>query len=387
MQKPVITLKPKFHKQAEQILICFDYNESIIDLVRTIPDRKWSQSLQCWYVKRSMEVVQTIKKVLHSYSVDDTELRKTPPIKIQHNTSLLNEAQKDILNGFYKYLRGKRYSKSTIDTYTHLTADFLAYYHKETIADLNNRHVELYIEDVYIRRQYSISKQRQFISALKIFNRFYPSIAIEELLLVRPKRDKVLPTVLSLEEVVQVISVTKNLKHRAIIALIYSCGFRISELIKLELSHIDISRRQITIKNAKGRKDRYVIIAESFLPLLHNYLSTYKPKRYFAEGQNGGTYSAESIRAFLKKSCKLALIKKRVTPHTLRHSYATHLLEQGTDIRYIQSLLGHSKPETTMIYTHVAKKDLLAISSPLDHAVKQIMDAQKQKEKVGISRT
>jgi len=387
MENRIITLKPKYHNKEEQILICFNYNQAIINLVRTIPGRKWSASLQKWYVKRSSENLQNIRKKFHAYTIDDSILKKSPPITTFHNTSQLTAEQKAILNGFYKYLRGKRYSQSTMDTYTFLTADFIAYYHKELVDSLNNRHAELYIEDIYIRRQYSISKQRQFISALKIFKNYYPAIPLEELLLVRPKRDKKLPTVLSLEEVIQIISVTKNLKHRAIIAIIYSCGLRISELIHLELSHIDIARRQITIKNAKGRKDRYVIIAESFLPLLNNYLITYRPKRYFAEGQNHGKYSSESVRAFLKKTCRLAQIKKRVTPHTLRHSYATHLLEQGTDIRYIQALLGHAKPETTMIYTHVAKKDLLAISSPLDHAVKQIMDARKQKEKVGISGT
>ncbi len=387
MENIIITLKPKYHNKAEQILICFDYNQAVIQLVRTIPGRKWSASLQKWYVIRSSENLQNIRKKFHAYTIDDSILKKSAPIKVFHNTSQLTTEQKAILNGFYKYLRGKRYSQSTIDTYTFLTADFIAYHHKELVDSLNNRHAELYIEDIYIRRQYSISKQRQFISALKIFKNYYPTISLEELLLVRPKRDKKLPTVLSLEEVIQIISVTKNLKHRAIIAIIYSCGLRISELINLELSHIDIARKQITIRNAKGRKDRYVIIAESFLPLLRNYLSTYRPKRYFAEGQNHGKYSSESVRAFLKKTCNLAQIKKRVTPHTLRHSYATHLLEQGTDIRYIQALLGHAKPETTMIYTHVAKKDLLAISSPLDHAVKQIMDARKQQEKVGISGT
>ncbi|MDO6597135.1 tyrosine-type recombinase/integrase [Oceanihabitans sp. 2_MG-2023] len=388
MQNTIITLKPKYHHKEEQILICFPYDEAAIQLVRTIAGRKWSKSLQSWYVKRSSESLETIKKVLHKYIIDDSILKNSTPIKTYHYSTLLTKDQKKILNGFYKYLKGKRYSQSTLNTYTFLTADFLAYYHKEEINGLSNRHVELYIEDIYIKRQYSISKQRQFISALKLFKRYYPNISIEELLLVRPKRDKKLPTVLSLEEVIKIISVTKNLKHRAIIALIYSCGLRISELINLELSHIDIERRQLTIKNAKGRKDRYVIIADSFLPLLHNYLNTYKPKIYFAEGQkNENKYSPESIRAFLNKNCKLAQIKKRVTPHTLRHSYATHLLEQGTDIRYIQALLGHSKPETTMIYTHVAKKDLLAIASPLDHAVKQIMETRKQQGKVGISRT
>ncbi|MFD2823951.1 site-specific tyrosine recombinase/integron integrase [Lacinutrix iliipiscaria] len=386
MKKPIITLKSKRHHNVEQIVICFKYDDKIIDLVKTIPGRKWSLSLKSWYVKHSPKALQIIKNTLKDYTINDYILESNHKKQEYHHTTSLTKGQKTIINYFKKYLRGKRYSESTIETYTFLVADFIAYYYKNRIEDLTNRHVERYIEDIYIKRLYSISKQRQFISALKVFKQFYPNIKIEALELVRPKRNKQLPTVLSLEEVIQIISVTKNLKHRAIIALIYSCGFRISELINLELNHIDIDRRQITIKNSKGRKDRYVIIAESFLPLLHNYLHTYKPKKYFAEGRNEGKYSPESIRAFLRTSCRTAEIKKRVTPHTLRHSYATHLLEQGTDLRYIQSLLGHAKPETTMIYTHVAKKDLLAIQSPLDHAVKHIMETQKDKTKLGISR-
>lgn len=253
------------------------------------------------------------------------------------------------------------------------------------MSELSNRAIEAYIEDVYIRRKYSISKQRQFISALKIFKNFNPSLPYESLELIRPKKDRYLPTVLSKSEIIQLIRVTKNLKHRAIIAMIYSCGFRISELINLELRDIDINRRQILIKNSKGRKDRYVIVAESFLPLLNNYIHTYMPKVYFVEGQNDQNYSAASVRQFLRKSCKLANIHKRVTPHTLRHSYATHLLEDGIDLRYIQELLGHSRPETTMIYTHVAKKDLLKIKSPLDIAVKQYINTDNPNPKLTIS--
>ncbi len=385
MKKAVIRLKPKYHNRAEQILIYFDYNKSIIDLVRTIPNRKWSQTYRCWYVERSKESLKSIQKILHNYSIDDTEIVNTPRLKIEHSVNLLTQNQRSILNHFFRYLKGKRYSKSTVDTYSFLIADFLAYYHKLPIDMLTNKSIELYIEEVYIKRRYSISKQRQFISALKIFKTFYPDVAYEAIELVRPKKDRYLPTVLSKQEVIKLIRVTKNLKHRAIIAMIYSCGFRISELINLELRDIDINRSQILIKNSKGRKDRYVIIAESFLPLLHNYISTYVPKRYFVEGHNDKKYSPESVRHFLRKSCKLAKIYKRVTPHTLRHSYATHLLEDGIDLRYIQALLGHSKPETTMIYTHVAKKDLLSITSPLDIAVNQYINTDKQKQKLVIS--
>ena len=169
-------------------------------------------------------------------------------------------------------------------------------------------------------------------------------------------------------------------------ALLYSAGMRISEIIQLELRHIDIDRRQINIKQAKGRKDRNVMLAESFIPLLGNYLATYRPKKYFIEGVNGTLYSPTSIRAFLKKSCKRAGITKQVTPHTLRHTYATHLIENGVGLRHVQELLGHSKPETTMIYTHVAQKDLLSIKSPLDTAVSKLLKTDKTQQNLSLSR-
>jgi site-specific recombinase XerD len=128
------------------------------------------------------------------------------------------------------------------------------------------------------------------------------------------------------------------------------------------------------------------MMAKSSIPLLNNYLNTYRPKRYFVEGRNkGAKYAAVSIRTFLKRSCYSAKITKRVTPHTLRHSYATHLLENGVDLRYIQELLGHSKPETTMIYTHVAVKDLLEIESPLDKIVKSMINSDNSKKKPLLS--
>lgn len=385
MEHPQITLQLRHHRKAERILIYFKYDMDIINLVRKIPNRAWSITLKCWHVRYSKTALDHIHQILSKYRIDDSALVISSALHHKFSTHALTPKQNELMYKFSKYLKGKRYSESTINTYSLLVSDFLGFYHNKQVEDLSNRSVELYIEDIYIKRKYSISKQRQFISALKVFKMFYPSTAIDDLALIRPKRDRRLPTVLSKEEIIRVIQVTKNLKHRAIIAIIYSCGFRISELINLELRDIDISRRQIIVKNAKGRKDRYVIIADSFLPLLRNYVSTYVPQTYFVEGQNGKKYSPESVRKFLRKSCRLARISKRVTPHTLRHSYATHLLEDGIDLRYIQELLGHVKPETTMIYTHVAKKDLLAIKSPLDIAVKEYMSTEKQHPKVVIS--
>ena len=178
---------------------------------------------------------------------------------------------------------------------------------------------------------------------------------------------------------------TQNLKHRAVIGLLYSGGLRIGELLQLKLNALDFDRGILNIRQGKGRKDRTVSMSEVIKPLLLNYIHTYKPKVYFIEGRDGSTYSATSVRQFLKKSCKAAGITKDVTPHSLRHSYATHMLENGVDIRYIQELLGHAKPETTMLYTHVAQKDLTQISNPLDVLVKQLTENAKGNKKVLLS--
>lgn len=378
---PTIFLEQKVHRKKSQLLVRFSYHDRLIALIRSMDGSYWSKSLQTWYVNYSEENVQAILTTFNGVTkVDTSKLPKKQLFKRN-----LTEKQKTFLNTFYLFLKGKRYSKSTIETYTFFVADFINFHSKTPLEDLTNRDVELFIEKVFLERNYSISTQRQFISALKIFTIFYPNTKINDLVLERPKKSRKLPSVLSQEEVLRIIASTQNLKHRAILALIYSCGLRISELINLQLTDFYIERKQLIIKNGKGRKDRYISLADSFIPLLSNYYYSYKPKTYFVEGQKGGKYSAESVRHFLRKSCVKANIKKTVTPHTLRHSYATHLLENGVDIRYIQSLLGHAKPETTMIYTHVKRKDLMEIQNPLDIALQKLNKEDKANKKLVLS--
>ncbi|MBO6606652.1 site-specific integrase [Psychroserpens sp.] len=283
-----------------------------------------------------------------------------------------NDHQRNILNGYFKYLKGKRYSRRTIDTYLYLIADMVEFYRDHGVETLNDRDIELFIEHKVTGERFSISTQRQFMSALKLFVTYFPNTEIAHLEMPRRIKGRKLPEVLSIEEVLRLIQVTHNLKHRTILAMLYSCGLRIGELLELRLADIHFERKQIQIRNAKGRKDRYVVLAESMMPLLSNYLMSYAPNEYLIEGQTGHKYSASSVRKFLKRSCKLAKIDRPITPHTLRHSYATHLLEQGIGIRHIQDLLGHSRPETTMIYTHLTRKDLLNVASPLDTALRSI---------------
>jgi len=382
LQHPTIFLEEKIHRKNNQLLIKFEYDETLISLVRTVNGASWSKSLKAWYLISTAENLSMILKLFKNVTkVDVSKISKKTPFKRD-----LTDEQKKLLNQFYLFLKGKRYSQSTIQTYTFFIADFINFHTKIPLKELSNRAVELFIETVFMERNYSVSSQRQFISALKIFTVFCPQTKIHNLSLERPKKSRILPSVLSQEEVLRIIQYTQNIKHRAILTLLYSCGLRIGELINLKLIDFHIDRKQLIVKKGKGRKDRYVSLADSFLPLLSNYYYSYKPTIYFVEGQNGGKYSAESIRSFLRKSCKKAGIRKPVTPHTLRHSYATHLLENGVDLRYIQTLLGHSKPETTMIYTHVQRKDLMEIQNPLDVALQKFNKINKDKQKVVLSR-
>lgn len=378
---PSIYLEKKFHRKENRIILHFPFDNTLIDHVRTIKGATWSKTLKAWYVKDSKKNLDTISVLFKNIATIDTS-KITKKALFKRN---LTEAQKKLLNSYYLFLKGKRYSKSTINTYTFFIADFINFHTKTPLEELTNRDVELFIETVFIERNYSISSQRQFISALKTFTVFCPQTIIDNLSLERPKKSRSLPNVLSQEEVLSIIQLTKNLKHRAIIVLLYSSGLRIGEVTGLLLKNIDIQRKQIKVEGGKGRKDRFVVLATSYLPLLQNYLTTFKPARYFIEGPIGKKYSESSIRKFLFKSVQKAGISKKVTPHTLRHSYATHLLENGVGLRHIQELLGHAKPETTMIYTHVAKKDLLDIQSPLDTILLNLTKNDNREQKFLLS--
>ncbi len=383
-----VLLKKVKHRNKVRLLLVFAYNDFIISKIKKIDGYLWSKTLRGWYTDFTDENVNFIKQTLKNdvafkldNSVYDNQLKDV----VLRPEKLVSAEIGVVLQSYSNYLKGKCYSESTVKTYTSFVSDFFTYLKDMPLNTVTNRDVEKFIEDVFIPRKYSISTHRQFVSAIKLLKAFYPECKIEELQLKRPKKSMILPTVLSKEEVVDLLRYTKNLKHRAILAMIYSAGLRISELLSLQLAHIDVDRRQILVKNSKGRKDRNVILAESIIPLMNNYLMSYHPDRYFVEGKPFQPYSAESIRAFLHRASKIAKIGKRVTPHTLRHSYATHLLENGIDLRYIQELLGHAKPETTMIYTHVTKKDLMKIESPLDLALKSMVDTDKNNKNIRLS--
>ena len=183
----------------------------------------------------------------------------------------------------------------------------------------------------------------------------------------RPKRAKVLPNVLSKEEIKLILNAHSNIKHKTMLSLIYSCGLRRSELINLKIADIDSNRNIVIIRQAKGKKDRIAPLSPKILEMLREYYVAYKPSIWLFEGQNGNEqYSDQSLQSVLKQALVKVKITKPVSLHWLRHSYATHLLESGTDLRYIQELLGHNSSKTTEIYTHVSTKSIQQIKSPFD---------------------
>lgn len=398
MKREVILSRGVIRHQ-QMLFVRFSYDQQLIDIARHL-GTFWSADKRVWYAPFSKQMIHDAQRAFGRYTrvesigmelpAIDSPKKQSPDQLVKRvrgiHAKKLSAEDKAHLRGYVKYLRGKVLSESTVRTYYIHILDFTIYLKGKPIKELVNRDVEQFVEDVCVKRRYSVSTHRQVISAMKQFVSLHPECGIENLSLERPRKSRFLPTVLSKQEVIDLLRNTRNTKHKAVLALLYSSGLRIGELINLELNDIDVDRRQIFVRSGKGRKDRYVIMAESFRQLFHNYLMTYRPLKYFVEGNSPGhQYAPVSVRSFLKRSCKLARIHKKVTPHTLRHSYATHLLEQGVDLRYIQELLGHSRPETTMIYTHVSKKDMLKIESPLDTLIKQMSAPQNKNNNPSLS--
>jgi site-specific recombinase XerD len=263
----------------------------------------------------------------------------------------------------------KEYSPNTIRTYHAMFIRFLNHFKRysfEQINDMDVAQINAYHALLKASNKYSVSYINQSVNAV----RFYYVEVLRKLVQMegvdRPQRGFVLPKVLSEAEVEAIFDKVRNIKHRAMLMMMYAGGLRISEVLQLKIKDIQGERKMIYIQGGKGNKDRYTVLSDKLLILLREYYKAYRPKEYLFEGQYGGAYSAESIRSVLKRAIEESNLNKRVTPHMLRHSFATHLLERGTDLRYIQEMLGHESTKTTEIYTHVSKKQISKIISPAD---------------------
>jgi integrase/recombinase XerD len=335
------------HRNERRISIAFDWRDVEMKArIKSISGARWSQTLRSWHIP------------------DTPENRTLFDIPLQ---VVLQEDQVERIELFIGWMRSKRYSENTIHTYRDALKTFLLFYHEKSIEDITEQDLIVFNNEYILRQKLSSSYQNQVVNAVKLFFHSVEKKSMNPDLIHRPRREKLLPNVLSKQEVQEILSALPNIKHRTMLCLIYSCGLRRGELLHLKPADIDSHRGIIIIRQSKGKKDRIVPLSEKVLIMLRQYYACYKPKVWLFEGQQAGTsYDERSLASVLKNALKRTTIRKPVTLHWLRHSYATHLLESGTDLRYIQELLGHNSSRTTEIYTHVSTHNILKIKSPLD---------------------
>ena len=268
---------------------------------------------------------------------------------------------------FERLLAIKRYSPATIKTYGGLLTSFQSFVGSELpIHDLETTALLNQVLRIVEAKKYTYSSHKQLISAIALYLKEIHRRSVDFSPVYPTRRPQPLPEILSTGEVKAILSASRNLKHRAMLTLVYALGLRSGELISMKITDIDGGRKVVHLKGAKGKKDRVLPLPDTLRDLLREYYLAYQPQDYLFNGQKHATYSPQSLRKVFAAACQKADIRKKVTLHSLRHAYATHLLEAGTDVRVIQQLLGHNSIRTTMIYTHVAANNLLKVPSPLD---------------------
>ncbi len=372
----LVTIEHLWHDEKPRVFIKFKYNQVVINSLKKELSATWSNKQRGWYINDTLNAEESIITCLQNlginYEVVNTyQPLNAPVIKVplKPADTLLHLTEGKLKKiGQYKFwLKSKRYSESTIKTYVDSLTTFLRYFANKEIEQITNDDVIEFNNNYILKNEFSSSFQNQVVNAVKLFYKVMENKSINIDLIHRPKKEKTLPNVLSKEEVKLILNAHGNIKHKAMLSLMYSCGLRRSELLNLTLQNIDSKRGLILIKQAKGKKDRVVPLSEKVLELLRSYYMAYKPKEWLFEGQSGkGQYDERSLASVLKQALEKSKITKPVSLHWLRHSYATHLLEAGTDLRYIQEILGHSRSTTTEIYTHVSNKNIQKIVSPFD---------------------
>lgn len=370
-----ITLKHLVIQQERMIGLLFYPDKVIHALVKQLPKPQWSEKYKMVVLVNTPQNLNLVFELFkgtawintHYFYTNKPLNKGSAPLSIQSfRERPLKKGWKYCSEEYYQKLEIRRYSLNTAKVYIPMFEQFINHFPEvDNPMKLSEQDVKQYIQTL-VQSKKSDSYINQSINAIKFYyevvkempNRFYQ---VE-----RPIKRERLPEVLSKNEVKEMIKCTLNIKHRAIISLLYSAGLRRGELLNLKVKDIDSDRMTIFIHNGKGGKDRYTLLSTTILSDLRHYYKVYKPEKWLFEGANARQYSGASVLKIVRKAAKKAKIQKHVVPHMLRHSFATHLLENGTDLRYIQVLLGHNSLKTTEIYTHVAVDAISAIRNPLD---------------------
>lgn len=332
------------------------YDQKLIDKIRSLGKARWNPERKLWIVQKSTVTLEALKKLL----------------EIQEPITPTGLKPQQMIGEVLKALRVKGYSQRTIKCYKSHLQIYLNHCQQLNADPSSSVTINNYIYDCLEIRKCSHSFANQAVNAIKQYLKVAGECP-EVMALSRPKKESTLPKVLSGQEVLKILGALSNKKHRLLLSITYSSGLRVSEVCRLKPSDINFERRTIRIEQGKGRKDRISILSEQCARLLAEYIMEYRPGQWLFEStEPDGHISDRTAQRVFKNALQASGIKKPVGIHSLRHSFATHLLENGTDIRYIQELLGHQSSKTTEIYTHVTTRDLCRISSPLD----KLLDSQ-----------
>jgi site-specific recombinase XerD len=390
-----ITLKPLLHREQECIGIYFENDAGLNGAIRKNAGARWSLTNKCWYVPLSKENYNKLffalrgkaeiqnselKKYLETKKPVSTKIEPFPTEQKQLRTvikkgrgstvkatDLIWPNNKHVLPDMEKHLRLKGYSASTMKTYTNEVGAFLKTIKNHPAATFDTKRLKDYLNYCAAELKMNEYTLHSRMNALKFY--FEQVLKREKFFwnIPRPKKPLQLPKVLSREEIAALLKTIGNLKHKAMIMLGYGCGLRVSEITGLRITDIDEDRRLLIIRKGKGKKDRVISLSPALLVMLREYKINYKPQGFLFEGQYAGTaYSIRSLESIIHAAKEKAGIKKAGSMHMLRHSFATHLLDKGTDVVFIQKLLGHNDIKTTLRYLHVTNKDILNILSPIE---------------------
>lgn len=403
-----VTLQPFEHKGQECIGIYFSRQQVLNKAVKTIPGTKWTNTFKCWYVPLGRDsynqiagaftTVATIdNKALRAWLVEKKKASPSAliglpvaasvvpsckPVLVQRaplpkrvkkqQPVVIHPINAHILPKMSELIILKGYSDNTEKTYLSEMSQLLQTLGKSAADGLTPELIKRYL--VYCSEKLKLEENtlHSRINALKFY---YEQILGREKFfweIPRPKKPFLLPKVISEEKILEGLLAVKNLKHRTILLLAYSAGLRVSEAVSIKVAEINSDRMQIFLNGAKGKKDRLVTLSNTILILLREYYKIYKPKEWLFEGENHNEhYSTRSAQQIFKAAYKKLQMPAKCSFHSLRHSFATHLLENGTDITYIQKLLGHNDIKTTLRYTHVTNRDASKIESPLDKIMRK----------------
>jgi site-specific recombinase XerD len=345
-----------------------------LEKVKNIHGRRWNAEYIAWEVPYTQLTIRFVKQYLNGvvhwmFTPDDNlperlEVLESKP-KIQKET-FVPARYEAAVQALEQTLMLKRYSWRTIKSYKNCFRQFIRHYDDIKPSQITRKQMDAYIFMLIKERNISESHQSQILSAIKMF--YGVTIQQEEKVhkLFLPKKTQKLPKVLTEQEVTYLLRAVDNLKHRCILMLIYSAGLRLGELINLRLVELQPEQNRLFVRCGKGKKDRCTLLSDKVWALLQEYIQIHQPIEWLFEGQTGGQYSERSVQEIFTRAKMKAMINPGATVHTLRHSFATHLLEKGVDLRYIQELLGHESSKTTEIYTHITHKGWNRIKSPID---------------------